>query len=140
MKPVILLLVVILSSVMVQASVFQCIDSDSDDTYFKGKVCEDTEVFKKKIELKGNINKIPSTSLTSVNTHLLGKKLLGNTSFENNLINWRYPVGILWEKNQVVNNSGGVSVQSIIPSDDKYNHETVIFQYRRFTKGAKGTA
>ena len=62
------------------------------------------------------------------NTALLGKNLLKNSSFENEVLDWHVPLGVSWSGNEGVNNTGTIVIQADIPPEDGFIHETKMWQ------------
>jgi len=62
------------------------------------------------------------------NTDILGKNLLKNAAFENELNGWRMQLGGSWSANQGQNDSGTLIMRAEIPPDDQYIYETTVDQ------------
>lgn len=140
MKYVVLLVSTVLLSPLSYAAIYQCTDVETGKITFKDKPCQSSEVLDKKIEDESNINLNTVESHTnnkSEYTSPLGKNLLINSSFENQLIDWRVPLGGSWSHNQGVATSGALIIQADIPPQDKYIHETTISQCVLLPKGEK---
>lgn len=67
----------------------------------------------------------------------LGKNLLSNASFENQLANWRVQIGARWTANLGFENSGGLIIETSIPADHERFHETTLEQCVRLLPGEK---
>lgn len=109
------------------AEIFQCIDK-SGKTIYKDSECQHDEVIKNIIDNKAIETKTNVSTPHIDNSGPLGKNLLKNASFENKLVDWKVPIGAAWSNNQGINTSGGLIIQSEIPPDDKYIHETIVEQ------------
>ena len=71
------------------------------------------------------------------NDGLLGKNLLKNASFENEFLDWHVPLGVSWSDNEGVNSSGVVVIQADIPPEDRFTHETKMWQCVLLPNGEK---
>jgi len=58
----------------------------------------------------------------------LGKNLLKNPAFEDDLIDWRVQLGGRWSGNLGVADSGALIMEAEIPPEDNYIHETTVSQ------------
>lgn len=110
-----------------QAKIYKCVNSEGLATY-KDSPCGSSSTLKNIIQTES----LPKTNLNydveiSKNT-ILGKNLLLNSSFENNLIDWRVPRGGYWTKNGGIKKSAALVMQAGIPAEDKYIHETKVQQ------------
>jgi hypothetical protein len=126
------LLCVTLTSVLLpvslsQADIFQCVDQ-SGKTYFRDTECRPEDETKQTIAVEALIGKSNVSQPPVDNSSALGKNLIRNPSFKNQLVDWRVPLGASWSSSQGAYKSGVLIIQAPIPPDDKYIHETVVEQ------------
>ncbi|RDH82508.1 MAG: hypothetical protein DIZ80_09485 [endosymbiont of Galathealinum brachiosum] len=67
----------------------------------------------------------------------LDVNLLKNSSFENELVDWKVPTGVNWVSNKGVNAGAALVFQATIPPEDKYIHETTVEQCVVLGQGEK---
>lgn len=127
MKYIVFLLGLTSFYVSSHAEIFQCRDQ-SGKTIYKDSECQNDEVMEDKIDII-SLRKKTNIATPQIDTSSpLGKNLLKNEAFENRLVDWRVPIGAAWSNNQGAQVSGALIIQSDIPPDDKYIHETTVAQ------------
>ena len=120
----------------VNADVFKCID-DSGKPIYKDKECNDNERFSRKFETVELSKKISNIKIDIDDTSPLGKNLILNYSFENNLMDWKVPLGAFWSPSGGKNKSEALIMHVKKPPDDKYIHEVAVEQCVLLGKGDK---
>ena len=132
------LLLLILSSIVMHpvfAEIYQCVN-DKGEIIFKDSQCKTNETFMKKIDSRA----VKSYSKPDIQANpLLGKNLLKNSNFENQLVDWHVPLGVSWTRNGGKNGSAGFVIQADKPPQDRYIHETTASQCVLLTEATKFT-
>ncbi len=129
-------LLIILISFYVQythAEIYQCTD-DKGIIIFKDSECAATEnlIIKKQPRSQVNI------SAPEIKTETyFGQNLVKNSNFDNKLLDWRVPLGMLWTSNGGKNGGAGLLVHAAKPPKDRYIHETTASQCVLLTDASK---
>lgn len=118
------------------AEIFQCTDQ-SGKTIFKDKECNSDEVLQNKTDAVSTMEKMNVSPAYVDNAQSLGKNLLKNPGFEDKLVDWIMPRGASWSDNKGASTSGGLIIQSEIPPEDEYVHETTASQCVVLGSGTK---
>jgi len=121
---------------LVQAEIYRCINSEGLAIY-KDSPCGSSSKLKNIIKTDSLPKKNLNYEVEISKNKLLGKNLLLNSSFENNLTDWRVPLGGFWTKKGGIKKSGALVMQAEIPAEDKYIHETKVQQCVLLNEGKK---
>ena len=137
MKQIVVLLFIFLSVTPVSyADAYKCI-SDAGETVYRDRECISNEKLEKKIIFEVKTKNDSGLSSDVDENSPLGENLLKNHSFENQLIDWRIPLGAVWTNDGGVNNGGALIIHTDQAPDDKYIHETVVSQCVPLSTGEK---
>ena len=121
---------------LAQAEIYKCINSEGLATY-KDSPCDSSSTLKNIIKTDSLPKKNLNYEVEISKNNLLGKNLLLNSSFENNLIDWKVPLGGFWTEKGGIKKSGALVMQAEIPAKDKYIHETKVQQCVFLNEGKK---
>jgi len=117
----------------VYAAIYQCVD-DKGIIIFKDSECVASEKLINKKHTKSQVN-ISAPKIQTEN--IFAKNLVKNSNFDNKLLDWRVPLGMLWTSNGGKNGSGGLMVHAEEPPKDRYIHETMASQCVLLTEASK---
>ena len=109
------------------AGIYQCVGSDGK-TVFKDSECDDDESLEKSYDPQELLDRTTIIGGGVRKAYGLNENLIVNASFENELADWRVPVGAEWVSVGGIYGTGALVIQAERPPEDKYIHETVVDQ------------
>ena len=136
MKQALLLISIAYFTPLSHAAFYECTNK-AGETIFKDSECDDSETLNQRIDPESLSKKHSVFSPVVDDSNPLGKNLVLNADFEDQLIDWVVPLGALWSSNGGIRNSGGLIIHADKPPEDKYIHETVVSQCVVLNGGSK---
>ena len=110
---------IVILSVPSHADIFHC-TNDQGQIIFKDSACDGDESLVEVVE--ANVPPVEEANL------VLGKNLVKNSAFADQLVDWRVPLGTSWVADGGFAGGGALVIQAEKPPDDKYIHETTVEQ------------
>jgi len=136
MKQALLLISIAFFTPLSHAAFYECTNK-AGETIFKDSECDDSETLNQRIDPESLSKKHSVFTPVVDDSNPLGKNLVLNADFEDQLIDWVVPLGALWSSNGGIRNSGGLIIHADKPPEDKYIHETVVSQCVVLNGGSK---
>lgn len=133
MKNLFVIILIVFYAQQAYAGIYQCVD-DKGKIIFKDSKCAANENLIKKTDSKSAVSFYePKIQMGN----LLGTNLVKNSNFDNKLLDWRVPLGVVWTSNGGKNGSGSLIVHASKPPEDRYIHETTTSQCVLLVEGSK---
>ena len=133
MKNSLVIILIVFYAQQACAEIYQCVDNKGKIS-FKDSECTANENLIKKTDSKTDASFFEPEIQTE---NSLGLNLVKNSNFDNKLLDWRVPLGVVWTSNGGKNGSGSLIVHASKPPEDRYIHETTTSQCVLLVNGSK---